>query len=82
MRLSSAPGRAQALLVEEAYRPDCVREGDEIVTLPAIQTVLRSQVALAIKGNCAAQRSVIEAVQAMTAMSWALTATTWIAPYQ
>jgi hypothetical protein len=61
------PGGRQltALLLEEAYRPVCVREGDEIVTLPAIQAVLRSHFALAIKGNWAAQRSVIEAVQAV-----------------
>jgi Family of unknown function (DUF5681) len=57
--------RVQELLMEEAYRPVCVRQGDEIVTLPAIQAVLRSQIALAINGNCAAQRFVIEAVQAV-----------------
>jgi hypothetical protein len=33
--------------------------------MPAIQVVLRSQVALAAKGNGPAQRTVIEAIQAI-----------------
>jgi hypothetical protein len=56
-------GRAIALALKEAYRPVNVREGNEIITLPAIQAVLRSQVALAAKGNGPAQRDVIAAVQ-------------------
>ena len=58
-------GRAAALALKEAYRPINVREGDKVSTLPAIQAVLRSQVALAAKGNGPAQRTVIEAVQAI-----------------
>jgi hypothetical protein len=58
-------GRATALALKEAYRSVNVREGDKVITLPAIQAVLRSQVALAAKGNGAAQRAVIEAVQAI-----------------
>ena len=58
-------GRAAALALKEAYRPVNVREGDNVTTLPAIQAVLRSQVALAAKGNGPAQRTVIEAVQAI-----------------
>jgi hypothetical protein len=42
-----------------------VREGDKVVTLPAIQAVLRSQVAIAAKGNGPAQRTVIETIQAI-----------------
>jgi hypothetical protein len=42
-----------------------VREGDRVITLPAIQAILRSQVALAAKGNGPAQRAIIEAVQAI-----------------
>jgi hypothetical protein len=42
-----------------------VKEGDKVITLPAIQAVLRSQVALAAKGNGPAQRTVIEAIQAI-----------------
>src|SRR5262249_24810275 len=42
-----------------------VREGDNVITLPAIQAILRSQIALAAKGNGPAQRSLIEAVRAI-----------------
>jgi hypothetical protein len=58
-------GRANKLALKEAYRPVTVREGDKILTLPAIQAVLRSQVALAAKGNGPAQRALIEAIQAI-----------------
>ena len=58
-------GRARALVLQEAYRLVNVREGDNVITLPAIQAILRSQIALAAKGNGPAQRSVIEAVQAI-----------------
>ena len=58
-------GRATALALKEAYRPVTVREGDKVMTLPAIQAVLRSQVALAAKGNGPAQRTVIETIQAI-----------------
>jgi hypothetical protein len=47
------------------YRPVNVREGDKVVTLPAIQAVMRSQVALAAKGNGPAQRTIIETIQAI-----------------
>src|SRR5271169_3778443 len=39
-------GRANRLALSEAYRMVTVREGDKIRTLPAIQAVLRSLVAL------------------------------------
>ena len=58
-------GRATTLALKEAYRLVNVREGDNVITLPAIQAILRSQIALAAKGNGPAQRSVIEAVQAI-----------------
>lgn len=58
-------GRAKALALKEAYRMVRVREGDSVITLPAIQAILRGQVALAAKGNGPAQRAVIEAVQAI-----------------
>ena len=58
-------GKATALALKEAYRPVNVREGDKVITLPAIQAVLRSQVALAAKGNGPAQRALIEAIQAI-----------------
>jgi hypothetical protein len=58
-------GRAKALALKEAYRSITLREGDNVLTLPAIQVVLRSQIARAAKGNGPAQRAVIEAVQAI-----------------
>ncbi len=57
--------RAIELALKEAYRPITVREGDKTFTLPAIQAVLRSQVALAAKGSGPAQRAIIERVQAI-----------------
>ena len=56
-------GRATALALKEAYRLVTVREGDKVMALPAIQAVLRSQVALAAKGNGPAQRTVIATIQ-------------------
>ena len=58
-------GRAKALVLKEAYRPITLREGDNVVTLPMFQVVLRSLIASAVKGNGPAQRAVIEAVQAV-----------------
>ncbi|HKD25138.1 MAG TPA: DUF5681 domain-containing protein [Xanthobacteraceae bacterium] len=57
--------RAKKLALKEAYRLVTVREGDEVMTLPAIQAVLRSQIALAVKGNGPAQRALIAAVHAL-----------------
>jgi hypothetical protein len=56
-------GRAKALALKEAYRPIPVREGEKLLTMPAIQVVLRNQVALAAKGNGPSQRALIEMVQ-------------------
>ena len=58
-------GRAKALALKEAYRLIPVREGEKILTMPAIQVVLRNQVALAAKGSGPAQRAIIEGVQAI-----------------
>jgi Family of unknown function (DUF5681) len=58
-------GRATALAIKEAYRLVTVREGDKVLTMPAIQAVLRSQIALAAKGNGPAQRALIEVIQAI-----------------
>lgn len=55
--------RAKALALKEAYRPVTIKEGDQFFTMPALQAVMRRQVALAAKGNGPAQRAVIEAVQ-------------------
>jgi Family of unknown function (DUF5681) len=58
-------GRANMLALKEVYRRVTVREGDKILTLPAIQAVLRSMVAIAAKGNGPVQRFLIEAIQAI-----------------
>ena len=42
-----------------------VREGDKVTSLPAIQAVMRSQFALAVKGNGPAQRALIAAIHAL-----------------
>jgi Family of unknown function (DUF5681) len=57
--------RARALALKEAYRLVTVREGDKVTSLPAIQAVMRSQFALAVKGNGPAQRAMIAAIHAM-----------------
>jgi hypothetical protein len=57
--------RARVLALKEAYRLVTVREGDKVTSLPAIQAVMRSQFALAVKGNGPAQRAMIAAIHAM-----------------
>jgi hypothetical protein len=59
--------RARGLAIREAYRLITVREGDKTMRLPAIQAVMRSQVALAAKGNGPAQRALIAAIHALEA---------------
>jgi Family of unknown function (DUF5681) len=56
-------GDAQALIRQEAYRLLTIREGDKVSRIPALQAVIRSQIASAAKGNVAAQRAVFKAVQ-------------------
>jgi hypothetical protein len=58
-------GRANALALKEAYRMVPVKVGDEVVFMPALQAILRRQIALAATGNGAAQRAVIEKIQAI-----------------
>jgi hypothetical protein len=50
------------LLLEEAYRPVVVREGDKVIELPAIQAVFRAMNVSAMKGNRFAQKMVAEMV--------------------
>jgi Family of unknown function (DUF5681) len=56
-------GDAQALIRQEAYRLLTIREGDKISRIPALQAVIRSQIASAAKGSVPAQRAVFKAVQ-------------------
>ena len=55
--------RANRLLMEEAYRPVIVREGERTMELPAIQAVFRAMGVSAMKGNRFAQRTLAELVQ-------------------
>lgn len=56
-----------SLILEEAYRPVTIREGDKVVELPAIQAVMRSMGVSAMKGNRLAQKTMAELVQKIEA---------------
>ena len=58
-------GGSRALALEEAYRLVTVREGNKVMRLPAIQAMMRNQLALAVKGNGPAQRAMLAAIDAM-----------------
>lgn len=51
------------MLLDEAYRPITVREGDQVIELPAIQAVFRAMGVAAMKGNRFAQKTLAELVQ-------------------
>lgn len=53
----------QSMILEEAYRPVSLREGDKVIELPAIQAVLRAMGVSAMKGNRLAQKALTEIVQ-------------------
>lgn len=57
--------RARRLALKEAYRPVTVREGDNVISLPAIQAVVRSSFALAVKGNGPAQRAFFKLIDSI-----------------
>jgi len=59
--------RARKLILQEAFRMLNLREGDKVTRIPALQAVLRSQIALAAKGNGPAQRAVVKTVQEIEA---------------
>jgi hypothetical protein len=59
--------RAQAIILEEAFRLLTVREGDKVTRMPALQAVIRSQIASAAKGNVPAQRAIVKAIQEIEA---------------
>lgn len=50
------------LLLEEAYRPVTIREGENVIELPAIQAVFRSMTVAAMKGNRLTQKMIAELV--------------------
>jgi hypothetical protein len=55
--------RAEALIRQELYRSLTVREGDKVTRMPALQAVIRSQIACAAKGNVPAQRALVKVAQ-------------------
>ncbi|MEO6360743.1 MAG: DUF5681 domain-containing protein [Sphingomicrobium sp.] len=61
--LRGADKPTQYMILEEAYRPVLLREGDKVIELPAIQAVIRSMSVSAMKGNRLAQKLVTEIVQ-------------------
>ena len=52
-----------ALILEEAYRPVTIREGDKVIKLPAIQAAVRSLAISAMKGSRLSQRALAELVR-------------------
>ncbi|WP_114228583.1 MULTISPECIES: DUF5681 domain-containing protein [Sphingomonas] len=56
-----------SLILEEAYRPVAIREGDKVIELPAIQAVMRAMGVSAMKGNRLAQKTMTEFVQKIEA---------------
>jgi Family of unknown function (DUF5681) len=55
--------RAEELIRQEAYRLLTIREGEKVTRMPALQAVIRSQIASAAKGSVPAQRALVQAVQ-------------------
>ena len=55
--------RVNQIILQEFYRRLTIREGEKTSRKPALQTVLRSLINSALKGNVAAQRTVLKAIQ-------------------
>ena len=62
---------AEEFLRLEAYRPVTVREGDQIIELPAIQAVFRAMGVSAMKGNRFVQKTLADMVAKMEAEHYA-----------
>ena len=52
-----------SLILDEAYRPVTIREGDKVIELPAIQAAVRSLAIAAMKGSRLSQRALAELVR-------------------
>lgn len=61
--LDPAHQPTDALILEEAYRPVTIREGDKVIELPAIQAAVRSLAISAMKGSRLSQRTLAELVR-------------------
>lgn len=59
----SGPKAADEILLEEAYRGITVREGDQLIEMPAIQAVFRAMGVSAMKGSRLSQRLITELVR-------------------
>ncbi len=57
--------RANHLMLQEAYRPVTVKEGERIMRMPAIAAIFRSQLASGLKGNGPAQRASLRMIKAI-----------------
>ena len=55
------------LILEEAYRPVTIREGDATIELPAIQAAMRALAISAMKGSRLSQKALAEVVRAVEA---------------
>jgi Family of unknown function (DUF5681) len=62
-RRSNDVQRVNQIILQEFYRRLTIREGEKTSRKPALQTVLRSLINSALKGNVAAQRTVLKAIQ-------------------
>jgi Family of unknown function (DUF5681) len=60
---SAADQPTLGIVLQEAYRKVSVREGDNVLKMPAMQAVVRSIGVAAMKGNRFAQRMLTETVQ-------------------
>jgi Family of unknown function (DUF5681) len=57
--------RANWVMLQEAYRPVTVREGERTMRMPAIAAIFRSQLASGLKGNGPAQRASLRMIKAI-----------------
>jgi hypothetical protein len=55
--------RMKAVVIEEAYRPIGIRDGDRLIEIPVIQAVIRSVALNAAKGHQRSQRMFAELLQ-------------------
>lgn len=51
--------RVDNMILKEVYRPITVRDGDQVLSIPALQAVIRGLIARAAKGSGPAQRLLI-----------------------
>jgi Family of unknown function (DUF5681) len=63
---------AEEFLRIEAYRPVMLREGEQVIELPAIQAVFRAMGVAALKGNRFVQKTLVDLVAKMEAEHYEL----------